>query len=153
MCASVLAGTSISLMFGFITFLTGIAKKASSGGYVTFGLIVDDLFSAKVMVISLVLFLAFFCFAWAMRFYSHATMVINMGFEDFATVSHREAFDKMYPGGEARKHAKRIEEKINIDFTTGMLNQGFFWQSAGLRCYYVVFPVLMFLWGPWALLG
>ncbi|KAJ3062635.1 hypothetical protein HDU98_001487 [Podochytrium sp. JEL0797] len=162
MSTSILASTTISLMFGFITFLTGVPKNSNVGGNLTFGLIVDDLygaklsdadFASKVMVISLVLCLGFFFFAIALRFYSHVSMVINMEFEDFASDSHLEERNKKFPEGEARKNAKRIEEKINIDFIAGMLNQGSFWQSAGLRCYYLVFPTLMFLWGPWALLG
>ncbi|KAI8611797.1 hypothetical protein BC830DRAFT_1139637 [Chytriomyces sp. MP71] len=41
----------------------------------------------------------------------------------------------------------------NIDFVARLLNRGSTYYTLGMRGYYLAFPVMAYLWGPWALLG
>ncbi|KAJ3062633.1 hypothetical protein HDU98_001485 [Podochytrium sp. JEL0797] len=187
MFTSALATTSVVLLFGFITWLTSIEAKAS-GDY-AFGIKIDVLFSAKVMGMSLILCIAFFCFSQALRFYCHVTLIINIGLPEKpvrapeegahggvsieapkAAHHHHEsptvgqirhvnqhsdsaAIRDARERQRIKKEKKRkLEETINVDFIADMLNRGAFWNTAGLRCYYGMFPVFCFMWGPWGLL-
>ncbi|KAI9346259.1 hypothetical protein BDR26DRAFT_916677 [Obelidium mucronatum] len=40
-----------------------------------------------------------------------------------------------------------------IEFVARMLNRGSMFYTLGMRGYYISFPVMAYLWGPWALLG
>ncbi|KAJ3073254.1 hypothetical protein HDU98_001936 [Podochytrium sp. JEL0797] len=161
MVSSILASTSIVLMFGFITFLNSVSKTTDANA--TFGLVIDGLFSGKVMVMSLVLCMSFFCFAQAMRFFSHVSMIINLDTpflaaqepleeadEESASVSPSDDDAKL---NRKRERARLVEESLNIEFVAEMLNRGSFYHTSGLRGYYFLFPILGYLFGPWALLG
>ncbi|KAJ3356151.1 hypothetical protein HDU83_001730 [Entophlyctis luteolus] len=59
-----------------------------------------------------------------------------------------------------RRHERRRSRNIRayeltqrIEFVAGMLNRGSFFYTLGMRGYYISFPVIAYLWGPWALLG
>ncbi|KAJ3080385.1 hypothetical protein HDU99_008527 [Rhizoclosmatium hyalinum] len=41
----------------------------------------------------------------------------------------------------------------NIEFVARMLNRGSMYYTFGMRGYYISFPVMAYLWGPWALFG
>ncbi|KAI9352635.1 hypothetical protein BDR26DRAFT_832148 [Obelidium mucronatum] len=145
MVSSILASTSIVLMFGFINFLSTMSatRSQTDQNAVMFGLEVDSLFGGKVMALLLVYCMSFFSFGQAMRFYNHVTMVININLPA-QEIQHMQQ--------------QHIPERVallqtsNIEFISGMLNRGSLYHTAGLRGYYLSFPIMGFLWGPWTLL-
>ncbi|KAJ3027858.1 UNVERIFIED_CONTAM: hypothetical protein HDU68_002947 [Siphonaria sp. JEL0065] len=57
------------------------------------------------------------------------------------------------PAKRRERHAKVHARASQIDFVARMLNRGAMFYTLGMRGYYISFPIMAFLWGPWALLG
>ncbi|KAJ3198768.1 hypothetical protein HDU82_001039 [Entophlyctis luteolus] len=51
------------------------------------------------------------------------------------------------------RNIRAYELTQRIEFVAGMLNRGSFFYTLGMRGYYISFPVIAYLWGPWPLLG
>ncbi|KAI9352606.1 hypothetical protein BDR26DRAFT_1002788 [Obelidium mucronatum] len=156
MVSSILASTSVVLIFGFITFLNSVTINHNSASSSTsYGFVLDGLFNAKVMVLCLVLCFSFFCFAQAMRFYNHVGMTINMGFDENSCSENNYNNNNSNNNNMHHQDIEKIllSETTSIDFAAEMLNRGSLYQTAGLRGYYLTFPILGFLWGPWSLIG
>ncbi|KAJ3027857.1 UNVERIFIED_CONTAM: hypothetical protein HDU68_002946 [Siphonaria sp. JEL0065] len=55
---------------------------------------------------------------------------------------------------EDRERRKKVHALASrIEFVARMLNRGSMFYTLGMRGYYISFPIMAFLWGPWALLG
>ncbi|KAJ3288707.1 hypothetical protein HDU79_004633 [Rhizoclosmatium sp. JEL0117] len=162
MVSSILASTAVVLMFGFINFLSTISTNASEkNASNAFGFVVDEVFGAKVMILLFVYCISFFCFAQAMRFYNHTTMVININLpsQELERLQNNLP-DELLRMGQGTPAARDQENErdiliktSNIEFVGGMLNRGHLYHTAGLRGYYISFPIMGFLWGPWTLLA
>ncbi|KAI9313668.1 hypothetical protein DFJ73DRAFT_804341 [Zopfochytrium polystomum] len=151
MGATALASTSVVIIFGFVAFVATIATHtdAISSSDSTpptplgkdFGFVLDAAFGYKVLGILVVYMAAFFAFVNAVRFFNHACLVINI------TVTPDE-LSHLTP-------SLRIPAKLPLSpvVVASMVNRGAFYYHLGMRAYYLSFPVIAYLWGPWALLG
>lgn len=83
---------------------------------------------------------AFFSFAQAMRFFNHTIMSIymDMSDEDIAKldIEAQQAFRSLTP-----------------EVVAAMLNRGSFYNSLGIRCYYILFPLVAWIGGGYYLIG
>ncbi|ORY33605.1 hypothetical protein BCR33DRAFT_723177 [Rhizoclosmatium globosum] len=50
------------------------------------------------------------------------------------------------------RHLNAHSRAANVEFVARMLNRGSMFYTLGMRGYYISFPVMGYLWGPWALL-
>ncbi|KAJ3062613.1 hypothetical protein HDU98_001513 [Podochytrium sp. JEL0797] len=211
MASSILASTSIVIIFGFIAFLANVGSRPVAEGPSSnplssqFGFVLDHLFGVKVMILLVVLSVTFFTFAQSMRFYNHVGMVINIDLTndeleecfhltsaptDEENATERNSSDHVAdvgsirftrpgvqnpvdqgsilsrtanwnnnrvkrnsPGQRRERYLNVRARAVRIEFVARMLNRGSMYYTLGMRGYYITFPAMAYLWGPWALLG
>jgi uncharacterized membrane protein len=83
---------------------------------------------------------AFFFFAQAMRFFNHTIISINVEISE-------EELAKLDP------EACLAYRSLNPDVVADMLNRGAYYNSVGIRCYYVLFPLLAWVGGSYYFIG
>lgn len=93
----------------------------------------------KIVAILICSIIAFFCFAQSIRYFNHTVIAINCKVEDeyWDTLEGIEVFHTFV---------------ITINHAGTLLNRGCMFFTLGLRFFYLSFPLLTFLFGPWLLL-
>jgi len=129
MTSSFLASTAILISVGLVTVAASPEKMAEISPSLQ-ELVREHrvLWLFKLMVLILDFFFIFFNFCLAIRYYNHVNFMINVP----STLAH----------------------KITPDYITGILNRGMRHYTMGMRGYYLVAVLVLWLFGPiWMLLG
>lgn len=124
MAATFLASTAMLLIMGVLT-LSGQSNNLDSTWHTlnTFGTKNPNLWLSKLLLLLLDLFVAFFCFSMAVRIYHHVGYMINVPF----TLNH-----KAISPGHVAMH----------------LNRGGHYYYIGMRAFYLLVPLVFWLFGP-----
>jgi uncharacterized membrane protein len=83
---------------------------------------------------------AFFCFAQAMRFLNHTCISVNINISE-------EELQKLDDKAQLAYHS------LSPDVVADMMNRGAFYNTCGIRCYYLCFPLIAWFGGPYYLLA
>ena len=83
---------------------------------------------------------AFFFFAQAMRFLNHVCILVNINITE-------EELQKLDPKAESAYRS------ISPDVLGDIMNRGALCNTAGLRMYYLSFPLIAWMGGGWYLIG
>ncbi len=129
MAASFMASTAVLLSLGM---LHVSFTPPQSGGFLDlgdcFGITNESLWRLKWLLLGADLFFAFFNFSLAIRHYNHAGFIMEL--------------------------PPSCDENTSPDRVTHILNRGAFFNSLGMRGYYLTIPVTLWLLGPaWLLVG
>ncbi|XP_074572258.1 uncharacterized protein LOC141828699 [Curcuma longa] len=120
MASTVLASTAIALSSLIAAMMTGCGAYTARSRH-----LVGDLYSVKLFAILLCFLLAFLLNVQSIRFYSHASLLVNVPVK-----SHRCA----------------------AEYVARALDRGSLFWSLGLRAFYVSFPLFLWVFGPVAML-
>jgi len=129
MAATFLASTSVLLIIGVLT-LSGQADKLEGTWHAlnVVGAKHPELWLAKLLLLLLDLFVAFFSFSMSIRIYNHVGYMINVPL----ALNHRV---------------------ISPDHVAVHLNRAGNYYSIGMRAYYFSVPIVFWLFGPHLMLG
>jgi uncharacterized membrane protein len=128
MAATFLASTAILICLGLVAsaFRTEITSSATQALNV-FGHPSETLWVIKLFVLSALFFYAFFNFTLSIRYYNHASLLINV--------------------------PQDLEPASSIDTITWVLNHGALHYTLGMRGFYLAIPLGLWLFGPLWMLG
>ncbi len=145
MAASALASTSIVIIIGLSAFLATVGTMVAEGtatdsNPIKFNSLLDSWFTVKIVCLIITLMTAFFMFAQTMRFFNHVCIVININISD-------EELAKLDP------HARLAYRAITPDVVGDLMNRAAFYNTSGLRMYYLTFPLIAWVGGPYYLLA
>ncbi|RKO88677.1 hypothetical protein BDK51DRAFT_13784, partial [Blyttiomyces helicus] len=146
MGASLMASTAMLILFGFVGFMATIASHVQEALVSaqpanmnwTFHFVLDDYFGSKAVIFILFIY-SFFCFTQSIRFYNHAAMVVNVNVTDSEL--------RTLPPDALPSFNTLSPTKVS-----DILNRGALFYTLGMRGYYLSFPALVWLWGPYPLL-
>lgn len=129
MAATFLASTSVLLIIGVLT-LSGQADRLEGAWHSlnTVGSRHPELWLAKLLLLLLDLFVAFFSFSMSIRIYNHVGYMINVPL----ALNHRV---------------------ISPEHVAVHLNRAGKYYSIGMRAYYFSVPIVFWLFGPHLMLG
>jgi uncharacterized membrane protein len=129
MAATFLASTAVLLIIGVLT-LTGRGNEFSDSWHAlnSLGARHTELLLAKLLLMLLDLFVAFFSFSMSIRLYNHVGFMINVPLK----LSHKI---------------------INPEHVAIHLNRAGMYYSIGMRAYYFLLPQVFWLFGPQFLLA
>ena len=129
MAATFLASTAVLLIIGVLT-LTGRGNEFSDSWHALnmMGARHTELLLAKLLLMLLDLFVAFFSFSMSIRLYNHVGFMINVPFK----LNHKI---------------------INPQHVAIHLNRAGSYYSMGMRAYYLLLPLVFWLFGPLFLLA
>jgi uncharacterized membrane protein len=130
MASTFLASTAILISLGALSHILGTNELSSLSSQLSIlGPTSEKFASFKLLIISITLFIAFFNFSLAIRYYNNAGFLINVP-------------------------ADKYPEGADIDPVTTILNQGAVHYNLGMRAYYLTAPLTLWLLGPvWFLVG
>ncbi|KAJ3062614.1 hypothetical protein HDU98_001514 [Podochytrium sp. JEL0797] len=74
-------------------------------------------------------------------------------FSTFDNTRQVESHRHDSPSRRRERHLNVRARAVKVDFVARMLNRGSMYYTLGMRGYYIAFPAMAYLWGPWALLG
>ncbi|KAJ3093529.1 hypothetical protein HDU96_002191 [Phlyctochytrium bullatum] len=145
MASSLLATSSVFIIFGFVAFVGTIGSRRDTTNpenplSSNFNFVESPLFGLKMVLVISIYFFAFFCFTQAIRFYNHVGLVINTSLKD----------DLLADADDKKKLAYQL---MTPSLVADLLNRGSRFQTIGLRACFVSFPLIIYLWGPYFLLG
>ena len=129
MASTFLASTAILISLGLVAsaFRSEIASSVTQTLNV-FGHPSETLWLIKLFVVSALFFYAFLNFALSIRYYNHASLVINV--------------------------PQELEPASSVDSITLVLNHGALRYSLGMRGFHLAIPLALWLLGPiWMLCG
>jgi uncharacterized membrane protein len=129
MAATFLASTAILISLGLVAsaFRTEITSNVTHALNI-FGHPSETLWIIKLLTLSALFFYAFFNFTLCIRYYNHASLLVNVSPER--------------------------EPSNTADSVTSVLNHGALHYTLGMRAYYLAIPLGLWLFGPvWMLVG
>jgi uncharacterized membrane protein len=128
MASTFLASTAILISLGVVAsaFRTEITSSATQALNV-FGHPSEGLWIIKLFVLSALFFYAFFNFTLSIRYYNHASLLINV--------------------------PQDVEPSSNVDAVASILNHGALHYTLGMRGFYLAIPLGLWLFGPLGMLG
>ncbi len=128
MASTFLASTAILISLGLVAsaFRTEITSTATQSLNV-FGHPSETLWIFKLFVLSALFFYAFFNFTLSIRYYNHASLLINV--------------------------PQDLEPASSVDTVTMVLNHGALHYTLGMRGFYLAVPLGLWLFGPIWMLG
>lgn len=131
LAASFLATGALSLLVALPTYCNAVGEFIPKG----------DLLGWKLLCLMICCLGAFFCFAQSIRYFNHTVIMVNcqMGGDDYWNLL--DGIDILRDVDIAASNAGNV------------LNRGCNFFTLGLRFFYTTFPLLMWLYGPWFLLG
>ena len=129
MAASFMASTAILISLGaFHSAFRSDMFNVACHNLNMYGARTEELWMFKLMLLGILFFLTFFNFSLAIRYYSHASYMINTDAKD--------------------------DPAISIDTVTQVLNQGALHYTFGMRGFYLSAPAALWLFGPeWMFAG
>lgn len=129
MASTFLASTAILISLGLVAsaFRTEITSSATLTLNI-FGHPSETLWVIKLFVLSALFFYAFFNFTLSIRYYNHASLLINA--------------------------PQDLEPASNVEMVASILNHGALHYTLGMRGFYLAIPLGLWLFGPfWMLAG
>lgn len=126
MASTLLASTAITL-----SSLIAVLMTSSSGDRSTwfvFGDRSDLFFSIKFFLILVCFFVAFLLNVQSIRYYSHASILINVPFKKMSSNVHHH--------------------QLTAEYVSRTVNSGSYFWSLGLRAFYFSFPLFLWIFGP-----
>lgn len=128
MASTFLASTAILISLGLVAsaFRTEITSSAAHALNV-FGHPSETLWIIKLFILSALFFYAFFNFTLSIRYYNHASLLINV--------------------------PQELEPSNSIDAVAMILNHGALHYTLGMRGFYLAIPLGLWLFGPFWMLG
>ncbi|KAI9102536.1 hypothetical protein DFS34DRAFT_609589 [Phlyctochytrium arcticum] len=170
MASSFLATTAILMVTTSTALLGSLAVNwtpttLSSPISYAVGFVQDSWFPARFACLLVTLMLAFFAFAQSVRFFNHAALIcnVNISEEELTTFMKQSGpYDPSTPSPpsvlksshdndpnpmDSTLHAYRYL-RSNPTHVAAVLNRGCFYYTAGMRCYYLCFPIIFWFWGP-----
>jgi uncharacterized membrane protein len=128
MASTFLASTAILISLGLVAsaFRTEITSSAAHTLNV-FGHPSETLWIVKLFILSALFFYAFFNFTLSVRYYNHASLLINV--------------------------PQDLEPSSSIDAVVMVLNHGALHYTLGMRGFYLAIPLGLWLFGPFWMLG
>ncbi|MGE5256858.1 MAG: DUF599 domain-containing protein [Hyphomicrobiales bacterium] len=128
MASTFLASTAILICLGLVAsaFRTEITSSATHALNV-FGHPSETLWVIKLLLLSALFFYAFFNFTLSIRYYNHASLLINVPHE--------------------------LEPSSSADSVSLVLNHGALHYTLGMRGFYLAIPLGLWLFGPFWMLG
>lgn len=126
MASTLLASTAIMLSSLIALLMTSANGEKSL--WIVFGTRTQAFFSIKFFLILLCFLVAFLLNVQSIRYYSHASILINVPFKKIST--------NVY-------HLQRT-----ADYVARTVNRGSYFWSLGLRAFYFSFPLFLWIFGP-----
>jgi uncharacterized membrane protein len=128
MASTFLASTAILISLGLVAsaFRTEITSSATQALNV-FGHPSETLWIIKLFVLSSLFFYAFFNFTLSIRYYNHASLLINV--------------------------PQDLEPSSSVDAVALILNHGALHYTLGMRGFYLAIPLGLWLFGPFWMFG
>jgi uncharacterized membrane protein len=128
MASTFLASTAVLISLGLLAavFRPDVVDHAAHGLNL-FGHPSPTLWSLKLLVLSVLFFFGFFNFTLAVRYYNHASLMINV--------------------------PPALEPSATVDTVTAILNHGALHYTLGMRGFYLAIPMGLWLFGPLWMLG
>jgi len=128
MASTFLASTAILISLGLVAsaFRTEITSSATQALNV-FGHPSETLWIIKLFALSSLFFYAFFNFTLSIRYYNHASLLINV--------------------------PQDLEPSSSVDAVALILNHGALHYTLGMRGFYLAIPLGLWLFGPFWMLG
>ncbi|XP_004307929.1 PREDICTED: uncharacterized protein LOC101292349 [Fragaria vesca subsp. vesca] len=127
MASTLLASTAIMLSSLIAVLMTSANKDRSASAFV-FGDTSPMGYSIKYFAILVCFLVAFLFNVQSIRYYSHASILINVPFK------------KMSP------HLKH--HHLTTEYVANTVNRGSYFWSLGLRAFYFSFPLFLWIFGP-----
>ncbi|GKU88928.1 hypothetical protein SLEP1_g3137 [Rubroshorea leprosula] len=124
MASTVLASTAIMLS----SLIAVLMSSAGTNGWFDFGDRSPHAFSIKFFSILVCFPVAFLLNLQSMRYYSHASILINVPFKTMSTNHHHHL--------------------VTAEYVVRMVNRGSYIWSLGLRAFYFSFPLFFGSLGP-----
>jgi len=125
-----LASTSIVLALGILNFAQSVTDLVTRVNY--FGSKNLDLLTVKIILLFLCMISSFFNFSICIRYLNHSTFLMMLPKEERDFSLHR--------GGPPMTVTHEIAAKV--------LNRGYLHYTLGMRGYYVLLPLICWLFGP-----
>lgn len=132
MASTLLASTAIMLCSLIAVLMTSATGERSV--WFVFGDKSDRAFSLKFFAILVCFLVAFLLNVQSIRYYSHASILINVPFKQLMAVSS---------GGRGNGSLM-----INQDYVAATVNRGSYFWSLGLRAFYFSSPLFLWIFGP-----
>jgi uncharacterized membrane protein len=128
MASTFLASTAILISLGLVAsaFRSEITSSATQALNL-FGYPSETLWTIKLFVLSALFFYAFFNFTLSVRYYNHASLLINV--------------------------PQDLEPASSVNTITTVLNHGALHYTLGMRGFYLAIPLGLWLFGPIWMLG
>ncbi|KAJ0046439.1 uncharacterized protein LOC116138730 isoform X1 [Pistacia vera] len=126
MASTLLASTAIMLSSLIAVLMTG--GNGDRSMWIVFGAKSELFFSIKFFLILVCFLVAFLLNVQSIRYYSHASILINVPFK------------KMYQN--VHHH------QLTSEYVARTVNKGSYFWSLGLRAFYFSFPLLLWIFGP-----
>lgn len=126
MASTLLASTAITLSSLIAILMTG--GNGDGSMWILFGAKSELFFSTKFFLILVCFLVAFLLNVQSVRYYSHASILINVPFK------------KMYHN--VHRH------QLPAEYVARTVNKGSYFWSLGLRAFYFSFPLFLWIFGP-----
>ncbi|XP_057507286.1 uncharacterized protein LOC130790304 [Actinidia eriantha] len=130
MASTLLASTAIMLSSLIAVLMSNHGGNRSAGEFV-FGDRSELGFSIKFFSILVCFLVAFLFNVQSIRYYSHASILINVPFKKMTLHDHH-----------------KISGHVNAEYVGRTVNRGSYFWSLGLRAFYFSFPLFLWIFGP-----
>lgn len=127
MASTLLASTAIMLS-SLIAVLMSSRNEERGVVAVVFGDRTELVLSIKFFAILVCFLLAFLLNVQSIRYYSHASILINVPFKKLSS--------------------NLRQQKLKAEYVANTVNRGSYFWSLGLRAFYFSFPLFMWIFGP-----
>lgn len=127
MASTLLASTAIMLS-SLIAVLMSSRNEERGVVAVVFGDRTELVLSIKFFAILVCFLLAFLLNVQSIRYYSHASILINVPFKKLSS--------------------NLRQQKLTAEYVANTVNRGSYFWSLGLRAFYFSFPLFMWIFGP-----
>ncbi|XVE58237.1 hypothetical protein DITRI_Ditri04bG0154000 [Diplodiscus trichospermus] len=129
MASTLLASTAIMLSSLIAVLMTSGSSDRSF--WFVFGDRSDRAFSIKFFSILVCFLVAFFLNLQSIRYYSHASLLVNVPFKKMSQHQHHHL--------------------LTAEYVATTVNRGSYFWSLGLRAFYFSFPLFLWIFGPLAM--
>ncbi|KAK1322406.1 hypothetical protein QJS10_CPA03g02101 [Acorus calamus] len=130
MASTLLASTAIMLSSLIAALMTNGGGGRGGEALILYGNTSDRWSSIKFFAILACFLLAFLLNVQSIRYYSHASILINV------------------PIGKTRASSASSRQLLSAEYVAKAVNRGSYFWSLGLRCFYFSFPLFLWIFGP-----
>ncbi|XJO78616.1 hypothetical protein BDV3_003027 [Batrachochytrium dendrobatidis] len=138
MATSVLASTSVAIIFGLAAFISNLAKASEPAPGSIFAFTTNNIFGVKILLFMMSHIVSFFFLSQSLRFYNHVCISVNVNVTE----------DEL---AKLEDEAVVAYEHLDANSVGSMLNRGALFYTMAMRMYYISFPLLAWFADTWAL--